>query len=389
MSIQSPSPAPLLEASTVTPKTVIAVGAILPAVAIIAVALRFYVRIVRTKSMGFDDTLILLALILTLALGIMMVIGSAVHALAQPTPQGNGLEGFLTVLDDAIITTEKMKYAFDLLQVIILGTIKLSVIYFYRRIFRGKTFDYYSKGMIAVVGFWTTAFFLSFLFECGTHFEDLWSTLLNLVSHCAKEEKFFKAFAVSDVIIDGLILAMPSPIIWRLHMSFDNKLALCAVFLLGAVAVAAALARVVIFQSQLADGWSISQGILVITTWMYWSMIELSLSITAACLPTLRPLLPGSSVQGWYEGLQSYLKLLSRSSSTRSNKLSNFDTGPSTNSNKDSERHSNSSQMGILAPNVAQMTTNIYPLHDVEAQKVTPGAGITVRSKIEQASSER
>ena len=111
-----------------------------------------------------------------------------------------------------------MKYAFDLLQVIILGTIKLSVICFYRRIFRGKTFDYYSKGMIAVVGFWTMAFFLSFLFECGNQFQDLWSTLLNLVSHCADEEKFFKAFAVSDVIIDGLILAMPSPIVCPINV---------------------------------------------------------------------------------------------------------------------------------------------------------------------------
>ena len=63
MSTQTPSPAALPEASTVTPKTVIAVGAILPAVAVIAVALRFYVRIVKTKSVGFDDTLILLALV--------------------------------------------------------------------------------------------------------------------------------------------------------------------------------------------------------------------------------------------------------------------------------------------------------------------------------------
>ena len=111
-----------------------------------------------------------------------------------------------------------MKYAFNLLQVIILGTIKLSVIFFYRRLFRGKTFDRYSKGMMAVVGFWTTAFFLSVLFECGTRFEYLWSTLLNLISHCAHEEIFFKAFAVSDVIIDGLILAMPCPIVCPIRL---------------------------------------------------------------------------------------------------------------------------------------------------------------------------
>ena len=118
-------------------------------------------------------------------------------------------------------------------------------------------------------------------------------------------------------------------------------------------------------------------------------MIELGLSITAACLPTLRPLFQGSSVQSWYKGLQNYLKLLSKSTSTRSKKLSTFDTGPSTNSRKDLKRHSTSSQVEILAPNVNQMTTDIYPLHDLEAQKNTSGAGITVRSKIEQASSVR
>ena len=63
MSTQTPSPAALPEASIVTPKTVIAVGVLLPAVAVIAVALRFYVRIVGTKSVGLDDTLILLALV--------------------------------------------------------------------------------------------------------------------------------------------------------------------------------------------------------------------------------------------------------------------------------------------------------------------------------------
>ena len=36
--------------------------------------------------------------------------GSAVHALAQPTPPGEGPEGFLTVLNDALVTTEKVNH---------------------------------------------------------------------------------------------------------------------------------------------------------------------------------------------------------------------------------------------------------------------------------------
>ena len=99
------------------------------------------------------------------------------------------------------------------MQVIILGTIKLSVISFYRRIFRGRTFDYYSKGMIVIAIVWTIAFFFGSVFECGVHFEYVWSTLLNLVTHCLDEEKYFKAYAISDVILDALILAMPIPMV--------------------------------------------------------------------------------------------------------------------------------------------------------------------------------
>lgn len=106
-----------------------------------------------------------------------------------------------------------MKWIFNLLQVIILAAIKISVILFYRRIFRGKAFHFYSKGMIALVSAWSTAFFFAVLFECGTHFEYLWSTLLNLLTHCTNEEQYFKAYAISDVITDGLILSMPIPIV--------------------------------------------------------------------------------------------------------------------------------------------------------------------------------
>ena len=51
-------------ASTVTPRTIIAVGAVLPALAAVAVALRLYVRIVKKIPLGCDDYLILFALVL-------------------------------------------------------------------------------------------------------------------------------------------------------------------------------------------------------------------------------------------------------------------------------------------------------------------------------------
>lgn len=79
-----------------------------------------------------------------------------------------------------------------------------------------KSFDYYSRGMIAIVGTWTIAFFFTVLFECGTKFEYLWSTLLNLLTHCTNDLMYLKAYAISDVITDGLILATPIPIVCRI-----------------------------------------------------------------------------------------------------------------------------------------------------------------------------
>ena len=106
-----------------------------------------------------------------------------------------------------------MKWTFDLLEVYILGGMKLSVIFFYRRLFRGKVFDNYSKGMIAIVGAWVTAFFFTPLLQCGTRFDYLWSTFSNHITPCIDSMMYQTAYATSDIITDILILAMPIPIV--------------------------------------------------------------------------------------------------------------------------------------------------------------------------------
>ena len=152
MSALTSPPSVFPEASTVTPKTIIAAGAVLPAVAAIAVSLRFHVRIAKTNSVGLDDYLILSALVyiassLIQTTRLMFHVtdlridphplsrdhddcrsakhtffnkwkafirlraprtGSAVHVLAQSKPLGDGPKGFLVVLNDALITAEKV-----------------------------------------------------------------------------------------------------------------------------------------------------------------------------------------------------------------------------------------------------------------------------------------
>ena len=62
-------------ASYMWPKNVIAVGAVLPGLATIAVSLRFYARKIAGTHIGADDWLILCSLILTIGLGVMLIAG--------------------------------------------------------------------------------------------------------------------------------------------------------------------------------------------------------------------------------------------------------------------------------------------------------------------------
>jgi hypothetical protein len=59
----------------VTPTSIIVVGAVLPALASTAVALRFRIKLQRRTGIGLDDWLILFSLILTIGVGIMMIVG--------------------------------------------------------------------------------------------------------------------------------------------------------------------------------------------------------------------------------------------------------------------------------------------------------------------------
>ena len=52
---------------------------------------------------------------------------------------------------------------------------------------------------------------------------------------CIKVIPFIEASAIPNVIIDVAIVLLPQPILWKLRMSASNKIALCGIFLLGAL----------------------------------------------------------------------------------------------------------------------------------------------------------
>ena len=104
---------------------------------------------------------------------------------------------------------------FFILTVVAYGCIKLSVLFFYRRLFVNgttRTFDYITKVAIGIIAAWTLTFFFLQLFFCGVHIEKDWGPLIDLES-CIDGFKYDDALFISDLITDVLVIGLPIPIV--------------------------------------------------------------------------------------------------------------------------------------------------------------------------------
>ena len=108
-----------------------------------------------------------------------------------------------------LLTGFKLTFIVNLLQFWALGSTKLSVLFFYRRIFRGKAFNIISWTVIAMVLAWSTASFFWVLFQCNLHFQLLWSSAKIMAKNClpAAPIEFFNSSV--DVATDIVILSLP------------------------------------------------------------------------------------------------------------------------------------------------------------------------------------
>lgn len=119
------------------------------------------------------------------------------------------------LLDERTYDLSQLEYPFDLMQIVTLATIKMSILFFYRRIFRGRTFDIASWVLIGVVTAWAITFFIAILAACGTSIAANFQTLGALKGECVNTFDILIALAVSDVAVDLAILIMPIPLVSR------------------------------------------------------------------------------------------------------------------------------------------------------------------------------
>ena len=115
------------------------------------------------------------------------------------------------------------------------GAIKLSILFFYRRIFGvWESFRRVNNALIWIVFIWAVVFTLADVLICGKHPELIWGFDQTIaLNRCGNRGALLLAFSVTSVATDLPVLGLPFFYISRLQMPSYRKWATSIVFFLG------------------------------------------------------------------------------------------------------------------------------------------------------------
>ncbi|KAL8651412.1 MAG: hypothetical protein Q9226_004719 [Calogaya cf. arnoldii] len=309
----------------------IALGSALPAVCVVVIGLRFLTRRLQNVKVGMDDWLALCGLFAVIGMGACLIAGASLGSMGYPTPappESISPEELPYYLDPATVRNQKIELPFRILTMLAYGAIKVSIVSFYRRIFvvhRGSLVDILTRATSAVIILWASTFILLVIFACGIHFWANWGLAADDLLYCRAGFITDFSLVISDLILDVFIFLMPLPLIWRLHLTTSKKLSVSGIFLLGASAVGASIARLILYVQILG---AITAGIdvdhnLFLTVSYYWCLLEAGLSLIAACLPPMSYLFTRTSINSVIHSIRSALSLesLRWSSQSKSSRI--------------------------------------------------------------------
>lgn len=140
----------------------------------------------------------------------------------------------ITIIQRTQLIHFKLLIAYELIYALAIGFIKLSVLFFYLRVFVSTGFRLATKLSIAFVMLWSIGNILQVFLICYP-FEATYNPAIS--GTCGDQIGSFVALGVSNVVTDALILALPIRTVWMLQASVGTRVGLSAVFLIGLLSV--------------------------------------------------------------------------------------------------------------------------------------------------------
>lgn len=264
-----------LQASNKSPVYVaVAVGFVL---ATGGVVLRCLARRKSQATFGWDDYTIIFALILLYGLDIASILSAAKYGLGQHLP---------AVISTAV-SFQKVSIANITLWLATAAATKASLLLLYYRLFSPSKCFRLSVRIGAAVVFcqWFSLTCLT-IFEC-IPIAAFWDRAIQNAK-CMDLARVTLASGVLNLLTDVLILCLPIPMVWGLNTTKAQKVTLTGIFLLGVFVCAISIVRISKISELAAVNYDdVTWGLVDV---YFWTTLEVSVGITSACLPTLRPL---------------------------------------------------------------------------------------------------
>ncbi|KAI1473096.1 uncharacterized protein F4812DRAFT_411594 [Daldinia caldariorum] len=250
------------------------------AIQVFVVAFRFYARSLTASRYGLDDWLVLAALLTQLVQG-----GIIINSVRRGTVGYHS--GYLEeTRPEAVTLFLKHLVAISILYSAAIWISKLSICILYRRLFPQRLV-YILLCIIVSIMISTSIVAVILLFVACRPFWTNWAAPSIQSTYCIDKEALFVWSSLPNVVTDAVMLAIPLPIVWRLQVSRNLKIALTFTFFIGSIGLVASILRLVAFHNTN----SFTDATYNAVELVIWTIAEPGIYLISACLLVYRPLL--------------------------------------------------------------------------------------------------
>ncbi|KAI8933501.1 hypothetical protein NX059_009238 [Plenodomus lindquistii] len=228
----------------------------------------------RGRKLSWDD----------LTMGVVVVL-SVPPAVFIPYLVNNGLGRDIWTLKDYQITNVLYYYFLgEIFYVTALGISKLSILFFYLRVFPAKDFRMKIHAVMGVCVAYTVAFFFATTLQC-IPVSMAWNQWDGLHKGRCNDIHLQGWIAAGiNIVLDAWVMILPLNNLAKLNMKLKQKLMVMSMFSVGIIVVFTSCMRLyslVHFANSKNITWDYVEA-------GYWSLLEIDVSIICGCMPALR-----------------------------------------------------------------------------------------------------
>ncbi|GAB1317019.1 Rhodopsin domain-containing protein [Madurella fahalii] len=251
-------------------------------VQVAAVVIRFYSRTLTVRPYTADDWLVIASLLSQ------FVMAASILASVKLNAIGDQAESIVETDPAASTRFYQFLVFWSVWYLATFSLPKLAICLLYRRLFPQRAVSIIMWLTAIVLVATVIAGLIANLAACRP-FDAHWAHPEVQRTHCIDKVPLFLWVNFPNIVTDIVMLILPLPIVWKLRISFQLKVALTTTFLIGSTGLAASILR---FRS-FADN---NSAVELLT----WTLLEPGIYLISACLLMCRPLLDKFSRKfGW------------------------------------------------------------------------------------------